>query len=65
MKLAEDARKAAEQSRAEADNAYRNALGISPEQFIQLKAIEMERDACLRNHCTMILGKAEPVVSVK
>jgi hypothetical protein len=29
-KLAEDARKAAEQSRADADNAYRNALGLSP-----------------------------------
>src|SRR5438105_3596623 len=40
-KLAEDQRRAAEQSRADADNAYRESMHLSPEQFIQLKAIEM------------------------
>jgi regulator of protease activity HflC (stomatin/prohibitin superfamily) len=37
-KLAEDQRKEAEQARAASDNAYRNALGMSSEQFIQLEA---------------------------
>jgi regulator of protease activity HflC (stomatin/prohibitin superfamily) len=45
-KLAEDARKAAEQSRADADNAYRNALGLSPQQFIQLETIHMQQAVC-------------------
>lgn len=62
IKLAEDARKEAEQSRAEADNAYRNAMSLSPEQFIQLQRINMEKDACLKNHCTFIVGSSSPIV---
>ena len=41
-KLAEVQRKAAEEARAAADNAYRHALGPSPEQHAELKRIEME-----------------------
>src|SRR5271154_2798664 len=46
IKLAEDQRKSAEESRAAADNAYRQALGLSAEQYVQLKRIEMENRVC-------------------
>lgn len=54
-KLAEDARLAAETSRAKADNAYRNDLGLSPQQFIQLERIHMQREVCGgKGGCTFI-----------
>lgn len=57
-KLAEDARKAAETSRAQADNAYRLAMDLSPQQFIELQRINMQRDVCARAgaNCTFFLG---------
>lgn len=61
-KLAEDAREAAERSRAVADNAYRNAIGMSPEQFIRLEAIHMQEQVCLRGGCTFISGEAVPLI---
>jgi hypothetical protein len=39
VKIAEDARLEAERSRATADNAYRNSLGLSAAQLIALEAI--------------------------
>jgi regulator of protease activity HflC (stomatin/prohibitin superfamily) len=66
IKNAETQRKAAEEARAAADNAYRQAIGLSPEQYVQLKKIEMERDVCLRDKCTFIdNGAAVPTVQVK
>jgi len=63
-KLAEDQRKEAETSRAAADNAYRNALGMSSEQFIQLEDIHAQREVCLKGGCTLILGGGSPLVNV-
>ena len=63
--LAEQQRKVAEQNRAEADNAYRESMHLSPEQFIELKRIEMLNTVCSRNTCTFINGSATPVLSVK
>ena len=63
-KLAEDQRKEAEQARAASDNAYRNALGMSSEQFIQLEAIHAQREVCLKGGCTMIMGGASPLVNI-
>jgi regulator of protease activity HflC (stomatin/prohibitin superfamily) len=54
IKLAEDQRKDAEQSRAAADNAYRQAIGLTPEQYVQLKRIEMEVKVCSEGKCTFI-----------
>jgi regulator of protease activity HflC (stomatin/prohibitin superfamily) len=66
IKLAEDQRKAAEEARAAADNAYRQALGLSPEQYVQLKRIEMERAVCAEGKCTFIdNGGAVPTFAVK
>ncbi len=68
MKLAEDQRKAAETSRAAADNAYREEMQLSPEQFIQLEQIKMQRDVCGHgaSNCTIFMGGAPlPTLNVK
>lgn len=64
-KLAEDQRKAHEESRAAADNAYREAMHLSPEQFLQLKNIEMLANVCSGGKCTFINGHATPVLNVR
>src|ERR1700745_50301 len=65
-KLAEVQRKSAEEERAGADNAYRQAIGLSPEQYVQLKRIEMENRVCADGKCTFIEnGGAVPTFSVK
>ena len=64
-KLAEDQRKMAEMSRASADNAYRQAMQLSPEQFIQLETIKMQRDVCGSGNCTFFVnGGPVPTISV-
>jgi len=66
IKLAEDQRKAAEEARAAADNDYRQALGLSPEQFVQLEQIKMQREVCTHSTCTFIQnGGAMPAFNVK
>jgi regulator of protease activity HflC (stomatin/prohibitin superfamily) len=66
IKLAEDQRKAAEEARAAADNAYRQAMGLSPEQFVQLEQIKMQREVCTHSPCTVIVnGGAVPTFNVK
>jgi regulator of protease activity HflC (stomatin/prohibitin superfamily) len=63
-KLAEDQRAAAETSRARADNAYREAMGLSPQQFIQLETVKMQREVCGEQGkatCTFIQNGASPV----
>ena len=47
-KLAEDQRLQAELSRANADNAYRNQMSLSPEQFLRLEAIHMQATCARR-----------------
>jgi regulator of protease activity HflC (stomatin/prohibitin superfamily) len=67
MKLAEDQRMAAEQSRASADNAYREAMHLSPEQFIQLETIKMQGLVCGpqgKAACTFIQNGAAPVYNL-
>jgi len=66
-KLAEDQRKAAETSRADADNAYRESMHLSPEQFIQLETIKMQKEVCGPNGkaaCTFIQNGATPVYNL-
>lgn len=64
-KKAEDARKEAEISRAIADNAYRNSIGLSTEQFILLKSIEMQRSVCTGTNCTFIIGQQGVLPTIK
>ena len=63
--LAEDQRKKAETARAEADNAYRLAMSLSPEQFIQLQQIQMLKTVCGDGKCSVVLGGVSPLVTVK
>ncbi len=66
MKLAEDERAKSEQSRAMADNAYREAMHLSPEQFIQLETIKMQERVCGdgKGKCTFIQNGATPVYNL-
>jgi hypothetical protein len=63
-RLAEDQRKAAEVARASADNAYREAMHLSPEQFIELQRINMLKEACVKGACTFINSGVTPVLDV-
>lgn len=64
--IAEEARKGAEGARAEADNAYREKMQLSPEQFIRLQQIDMQRKVCDGGKCTFIIGaNVSPVVNTK
>ena len=66
IKNAETQRKSAEEARAAADNAYRQAIGLSPEQYVQLKRIEMELKVCGDGKCTFIENSgAVPALSVR
>ncbi len=67
VKKAEDQRKDAETSRASADNAYREAMHLSPEQFIMLEQIKMQRAVCGtegKTSCTFIQNGATPVYNL-
>lgn len=65
-KMAEDSRKEAERSRASADNAYREAMQLSPDQFLKLETIKMQQHACAAGHCTFIVGASvAPIVDVR
>lgn len=58
-KLAEDQRKMAEASRAAADNAFREAMQMTPEQYLRLETIKMQLEVCGPNGkstCTFIIG---------
>lgn len=55
-KIAEDARKEAEISRASADNSYRNAMGLSPDQFLKLESIKMQKEVCSAGKCVFVLS---------
>ena len=68
--LAEKGRKAAETARAQADNAYRNEMGMNPSQFVELELAKRYAEACSggKNNCTFIVGKSgnvSPVISAK
>jgi regulator of protease activity HflC (stomatin/prohibitin superfamily) len=66
IKNAETQRKSAEEARAAADNAYRQAIGLSPEQYVQLKRVEMELKVCGEGKCTFIENSgALPALSVR
>lgn len=65
-RLAEDQRKSAETARAAADNAYRNDMQLSPEQFLRLEQIKIQDKACTqeKSHCTFVVGGGNVVPTV-
>lgn len=64
---AEIARKQAQIAKADADNAYRTEMNLSPAQFIELERIKMMRAACAGEgrNCTFIAGDAPVLVGAK
>ena len=50
---AEKQREQEQIAKARADNAYRNAMNLSPEQFIQLEAIKRYSEACSKSTCVI------------
>lgn len=62
---AEIDRKKEQVAKAEADNAYRNAMGLSPDMFIQLEAIKRFADACSKSaHCIVTPPGSHQVLNV-
>lgn len=50
---AEKQREEEQIAKAKADNAYRKAMDLSPEQFIQLESIKRYSEACLKSTCVI------------
>lgn len=50
---AENQREKEQTAKARADNAYRNAMSLSPEQFINLEAIKRFSEACEKSTCVI------------
>jgi regulator of protease activity HflC (stomatin/prohibitin superfamily) len=65
LKLAEDQRREHETSRAQADNAYREAMHLSPEQFLQLESIKAMREVCRDGKCQIITTGALPTFGIE
>lgn len=54
-KLAEDEREKSEKQRAVADNAYRNQIGLSVSEFVQLRQVDALVKACeLAKECVLV-----------
>ncbi len=64
-KLAEDQRLEAERARAAADNAYREAMRLSPDQFLQLESIKAMRDVCGGGKCSFVTTGMLPTFGIK
>jgi uncharacterized membrane protein YqiK len=65
-KLAEDQRRLAEESRAAADQAYNQKMGLNTEQYVALRAIEMQREVCAKGTCTFLFGaNATPLLNLR
>ena len=65
-KLAEDQRKLAEESRAAADQAYNQKMGLNTEQYVSLRAIDMQREVCAKGGCTFLFGgNATPLINIR
>lgn len=63
---AEKQRELEQIAKARADNAYRNAMNLSPDQFVQLESIRRYSDACGKSpHCIVTSGQANVLLQGK
>lgn len=61
--IAEGKRAEEQTAKAKADNAYREAMNMSPEQYIELQKINAYADACEKStHCIVTSNQAQPVM---
>lgn len=65
-KIAQDARKASEIARGDADIAYANKMNYSPEQVVQMAAIKAYSEACNRDgaKCVIMAPGTNPVIGL-
>ena len=64
--LAEIARKTAEESRAAADRAYNDKMGITTQENVELRKTELLMQACAKGGCTFLMGAgATPLIQLK
>lgn len=61
-KLAEDARKEAEVSRALADRAYQDSMGMNTDQYIRLQTVKMCSE---KQNCSVFLGQTPQAIVSK
>jgi regulator of protease activity HflC (stomatin/prohibitin superfamily) len=54
--IAEQVRENAEAQRAKSDNAYREGMRLSPEQFVELEKLKAFTSACGDGKCTILMG---------
>lgn len=64
-KNAQDQRKESEIARAVADKAYADKMNFTPEQVIQLEAINKYSAACTKSSCVIMSGGAVPITLTK
>ena len=67
---AEQSRENAERAAAKADRAYMNEMGMTPQEYLQMKKLENERLAIEgassgKINMSLILGNAQPIFNVK
>ena len=46
----------AEESRAAADQSYNQKIGLNTEQYVALRALEMQREVCAKGGCTFLFS---------
>lgn len=64
--VAEEKRKEQEEKRAAADNAYRNAMSLDPQQYVELERIKAIKEACTAaKECILVNGAVQPTIPVK
>ena len=68
----QEVRKVSESKRAEADDAYRLKMGLTPDQYIKLRSLEIEKEKVdmvrgkANVNVTMLMGNgATPIYNVK
>jgi hypothetical protein len=68
-KQAEDARKAAEIAKADADKAYQTQMNMSVDQYLQLRSIEIQKEKVQlikdKQNVSIIFGDVQPVKQVQ
>jgi len=60
--IAEQQRKLEQEAKAEADNAYRNKMGLSPEQYLARQLAEIQAEACKKAVACYLVPQGTNVV---
>jgi regulator of protease activity HflC (stomatin/prohibitin superfamily) len=61
--IAEQQRKLEQEAKADADNAYRNKMGLSPEQYLARQLAEIQADACKKATACYLVPQGTNVVA--